>query len=201
VIGCIVLWPRVDVEPNIGVDEALRHTRRLASLVIAEERRSHELRVRAVTDPLTGLGNRSALEMRLHGAEGDVTVAILDLDAFKPVNDTYGHDTGDEVLRVVAERLRGGVRDGDLAVRYGGDEFAIVFAPGTDPGDAGRSAERVARLIAEPIGLRGARRVTVGASLGVATAPAGEVTHLADSALYDAKRSRWSAPAPPAGGA
>jgi diguanylate cyclase (GGDEF)-like protein len=201
VIGCIVLWPRVDVEPNIGVDEALRHTRRLASLVIAEERRSHELRVRAVTDPLTGLGNRSALEMRLHGAEGDVTVAILDLDAFKPVNDTYGHDTGDEVLRVVAERLRGGVRDGDLAVRYGGDEFAIVFAPGTDPGDAGRSAERVARLIAEPIGLRGARRVTVGASLGVATAPAGEVTHLADSALYDAKRSRWSAPAPPAGDA
>ena len=96
----------------------------------------------------------------------------------RPVHDTCGHDTGDEVLRVVAERLRSGVRDGDLAVRCGGDEFAIVFAAGTEPGDAGRSAERVARLIGEPIALSGERRVMVGASLGVATAPAGEVARL-----------------------
>ena len=153
VIGCIVMWLRVRVERNIATDEALRHTERLASLVIAEQRRSHDLRRQALTDPLTGLANRSALERRLDEATGPVTLAILDLDGFKPVNDNYGHDTGDIVLQVVAERLRSAVRDDDLAVRYGGDEFAVVFAAGTAHGDARRSAERVVRAIAEPIAL------------------------------------------------
>jgi diguanylate cyclase (GGDEF)-like protein len=206
VIGCIVMWLRINVEPNIATDEALRHTERLASLVIAEQRRSHDLRRQAVTDPLTGLANRSALERRLGEASGPVTVAILDLDGFKPVNDTYGHDTGDIVLQVVAERLRSAVRDADLAVRYGGDEFAVVFAAGTGHDDARRSAERVVRAIAEPIALEGWLRVTVGASFGIATASADAVTHLADAALYDAKRARRQAagsdaPAAPSEGA
>ena len=206
VIGCIVMWLRVKVERNIATDEALRHTERLASLVIAEQRRSHDLRRQAVTDPLTGLANRHALERRLDEANGDVTVAILDLDGFKPVNDTYGHDTGDIVLQVVAERLRGAVREDDLAVRYGGDEFAIVFAAGTAHDDARRCAERAERAIAEPIALEGWLRVTVGASFGIATAEAGEVAHRADAALYAAKRAKHrphgptaSADRPPAG--
>ena len=190
VIGCIVMWLRVTIERNIATDESLRHTERLASLVIAEERRSHVLRRQAVTDPLTGLANRSALERRLGDASGAVTMAILDLDGFKPVNDTHGHDTGDIVLQVVAERLRSAVRDEDLAVRYGGDEFAVVFAAGTDHDDARGSAERVVRAIAEPIALEGRLRVTVGASFGVATAAAHEVAHMADAALYQAKRAK-----------
>lgn len=189
VIGCIVVWVQIAVERNIATDEALRHTERLASLVIAEERRRHTLQRQALTDPLTGLANRSALERRLDEARGQVTVAILDLDAFKPINDSYGHDTGDAVLRVVAERLRAGVRDGDLAVRFGGDEFAVVFAAGTDPDDASRSAERVVRSIGTPIALDGGLTVTVGASVGVATAAAGDVARLADAALYEAKRT------------
>ena len=190
VVGCVLVWVKIPVERNIGTDESLRPTQRLASLVIVEERRRRALRRRADTDPLTGLANRSALERRLAEASGPVTVAILDLDDFKPVNDTHGHESGDAVLRVVAERLRGAVRDGDLAVRYGGDEFAIVFAAGTDHGGAARSAERVVRAIEAPIALDGALTVSVGASVGLATAPADEVAHLADEALYGAKRSR-----------
>jgi diguanylate cyclase (GGDEF)-like protein len=190
IIGCVVVWVQIMVERNIATDEALRHTERLASLVITEERRRHALRRQAVTDPLTGLANRSALERRLAEASGPVTVAILDLDDFKPINDAHGHDTGDAVLRVVAERLRGGVREGDLAVRYGGDEFAIVFGQGTDHDGAERSAERVVRAIGAPIALDGSLTVSVGASVGLATASADEVAHLADAALYHAKRSK-----------
>jgi diguanylate cyclase (GGDEF)-like protein len=202
VIGCVIVWVHITVERNIVHDEALRQTERLASLVIAEERRRDDLRRQAVTDPLTGLANRSALERRLGEVDGLVTVAILDLDDFKPVNDTHGHDTGDAVLRVVAERLRAGVREGDLAVRYGGDEFAIVFAAGTYHDDAVRSAERVVQAIQAPVALDGRLSVSVGASVGVATAPAEKVAHLADAALYDAKRAKQDAApaAPPAGG-
>ncbi len=190
VVGGVVAWVKLAVERNIAADESLRHTERLAGLVIAEERRRVALTRLAVTDPLTGLANRSALEQRLDEAAGPVTVAILDLDDFKPVNDTHGHDTGDAVLQVVAERLRGGVREGDLAVRFGGDEFAIVFAEDTDPDDAARSAARVVAAIGAPIAVDGRVTVSVGASVGVATATAEKVAQLADTALYDAKRAR-----------
>lgn len=190
VIGCIVVWVHIALERNIATDEALRPPQRLASLVIAEERRRQALHRQAITDPLTGLANRSALEERLGQATGPVTVAILDLDDFKPVNDTYGHDTGDAVLQVVADRLRGGVRDGDLAARFGGDEFAVVFAPGTDHDGATQSAHRLAQAIAAPIALAGALTVSVGASVGVATADAEKVSQLADAALYQSKRAK-----------
>src|SRR5690606_22211484 len=117
VIGCIVVWVTISVERNIASDESLRHPERLASLVIGEERRRRAPERRAETAPLTGLANRSALDRRLGAAHGPVTVALLDLDDFKPVNDTHGHETGDAVLRVIGERLAASVRDGDLAVR------------------------------------------------------------------------------------
>ncbi|HLT70889.1 MAG TPA: GGDEF domain-containing protein, partial [Acidimicrobiales bacterium] len=160
-------------------------------------RRRQDLRRQATTDPLTRLANRSAFEMRLAQAEGPVSVAVLDLDRFKPVNDSYGHEVGDAVLRVVAERLALGVRRGDLAARIGGDEFAVVFAEGTDHDDAVRSAARVVAAIEGPIALEGGRRVSVGASVGVATAPADEVVQRADAALYRAKRDKRAGPTVP----
>jgi diguanylate cyclase (GGDEF)-like protein len=192
-IGCVVVWVRLQGERNIVVDEALRHTERFASLVIGEDRRRQRLEHQALTDPLTGLANRSAFERRLDDATGPVTVAIIDLDEFKPVNDTYGHESGDAVLQVVAERLRRGVREDDLAVRFGGDEFAIVFAEGTAPDEATRSAARVVRSIEHPVALGGTFTVSVGASVGVATAEAGGVAQQADAALYEAKRAKRDA--------
>lgn len=189
VIGALVVWVRLSIERTIGVEESLRHSRRLAGLAIAEERRRRALHRMAETDPLTGLANRAALDRRLAAATGPVTLALVDLDDFKPVNDRYGHDTGDTVLRVVGARLRGGLRANDLAVRFGGDEFAIVFSDGTSFDEAHASARRVVQAIEAPIAVRGSDVVTIGASVGVALAPAGDVTRLADTALYEAKRA------------
>jgi diguanylate cyclase (GGDEF)-like protein len=190
VMGCIVIWAQVTVEYNIAIDEGLRQARRLASLVIGEERRRHALRRLAATDPLTGLSNRSALRRRLDGAAGPVTLALVDLDDFKPVNDTLGHDAGDLVLQAVAERLTDTVRADDLVVRFGGDEFAVVFADGTSPERAGLLAQRIVDAIGAPIAVDGAPRLTVGASVGLATADAAKVVRRADEALYAAKRAK-----------
>ena len=190
VIGCLVVWVAIEVEMNIGTDHGLRQAQRLASLVIGEQRRHHALQREAVTDPLTRVGNRSALRRRLDAATGPVTVAFLDLDDFKAVNDTHGHDAGDTVLRVVAERLGESVREDDLVVRLGGDEFAVVFADATPAGAVEPLVARVQHAIETPIPLDGDVRVTVLASLGVATGEAGEVIRLADGALYATKRAK-----------
>ena len=190
VIGCLAIWVRLTIEPAIGLEEPLRNSRRLAGLVIAEERRRDALHRLAETDPLTGLANRGALTRRLEHAVGPVTLALVDLDDFKPVNDSYGHDTGDAVLRIVAARLRGTLRSGDLAVRFGGDEFAIVFADGTGDDEAQESMRRVVRAVEAPIATSDERIITVGASVGLATAAPEDAQRLADRALYDAKRRR-----------
>jgi diguanylate cyclase (GGDEF)-like protein len=194
VMGCVVIWVQIDIEFNIGIDYALRQAQRLASLVIGEERRHLALRHEAVTDPLTGVGNRSALRRRLDTALGPVTLAIIDLDDFKPINDTHGHDTGDAVLRVVADRLRGAVRADDLVIRYGGDEFAVVFAYQTPADGAAQLGRRIVAAIEAPIALNGKLTITVGASIGLATASADTVVHQADATLYQAKGTKRCAP-------
>jgi diguanylate cyclase (GGDEF)-like protein len=196
VMGCVVIWVQIDIELNIAIDDALRQAQRLASLVIGEERRHLALRQQAVTDPLTGLGNRSALRRRLDTAPGAATVAIIDLDDFKPINDTHGHDTGDAVLRVVADRIRGAVRADDLVVRYGGDEFAVVFAHQTPADGAAQLARRIVAAIEAPIALNGTLTFTVGASIGLATAGADTVVRQADATLYQAKGAKRCTPSP-----
>jgi diguanylate cyclase (GGDEF)-like protein len=164
--------------------------------VIGEERRRLALQRQAVTDPLTGLPNRSALRRRLDDAVGPVTLAVVDLDDFKPVNDTHGHDTGDVVLQAVAERLSSAVRADDLVVRFGGDEFAVVFAPGTSPGLAANLADRITAAVRAPIQVDALGTVALTASIGLATAPADRVVRQADDALYLAKRNKRPATPP-----
>jgi two-component system, cell cycle response regulator len=165
----------------------------------------------AVTDPLTGLHNRRYLDSHLQSLfdravarRRPLSVMILDIDRFKEVNDTWGHDGGDAVLREVASRLRRNLRGIDLVCRYGGEEFAIVM-PETDLQIARRVAERIRLEIAGapfPVGAN-AETVTITTSIGVAglLQPQDTIEALvkrADMALYQAKsagRNRVAAPA------
>ncbi len=151
----------------------------------------------SVVDELTQLANRRAFtdgatkELgRARRTGHSVAVALLDVDDFKRVNDTWGHAAGDHVLQVVADVLRAELREIDLPARYGGEEFAIVL-PETDTAGAEDAAERVrAALERRTIGDGRSRPVGVTASLGVAAATGGTLDELvaaADGALYRAK--------------
>ncbi len=161
---------------------------------ITERRRAEQLlRFQATHDELTGLANRRRLhticEQQLQGAES-TAVILLDLDRFKLVNDSLGHDRGDELLIVVADRLRLAIRPGDTVARLGGDEFAIALAGPTDVYEAGRVADRLLRLLGEPVQL-GSQTIFPSASIGIAVADedstVSELMRRADTAMYRAK--------------
>jgi two-component system cell cycle response regulator len=154
----------------------------------------------AVTDALTGLNNRRYLDKHLKllfdraAARGrPLSVCITDIDRFKSVNDTYGHDAGDEVLKEFAARVRSTVRGADLACRYGGEEFVVIM-PDTSPETAAAVAERLRHVVeSEPFVLRqSGAALTVTASLGISSSIYGatsaeELVKQADRALYEAK--------------
>jgi diguanylate cyclase (GGDEF)-like protein len=161
----------------------------------------------AATDSLTGLANRwtfdeeLALEWRRAERVGDpLALILLDLDNFKSVNDTHGHQAGDEVLRRVGQVLAGSVRHVDLAARYGGEEFGVI-GPETDLDGAVELAERLrVALEAEQVELQDGTRLSVTASFGAAVKgdlPGGEnLVAAADEALYEAKRAGKNRVAP-----
>jgi diguanylate cyclase (GGDEF)-like protein len=165
---------------------------------ITERKRTEEkIAYMAHHDALTGLLNRARfadqLEERLasvtQGAQ--LTVLFLDLDHFKYVNDTLGHLVGDELLKAVAERLRGCVEQGDVIARLGGDEFAIIHAEIEGTEDSSRLADRICAAIKAPYDI-GGLQATVDVSIGVARAPkesirSAELMKRADVALYRAK--------------
>jgi diguanylate cyclase (GGDEF)-like protein len=164
---------------------------------MAEEELAHA----AFHDPLSGLVNRVLLNSRLEAALKprpgqhrfpDVGLLYLDLDGFKGVNDTYGHNAGDEVLLTVAGRLRGLVRPADTIARLGGDEFAILV-PRTDTAGLAALGSRVHHSLAEPHRLHGDTLI-VGGSVGAHLARAGDhaadALHHADQAMYTNKRAR-----------
>ena len=155
----------------------------------------------AITDALTGLYNRRYMETHLSAlveqaaARGKpLTALIIDIDFFKSINDGFGHDAGDDVLREFATRIRKSIRGIDLACRYGGEEFVIIM-PETDMGVATIVAERLRRRIAsEPFPIEhGGKAIDVTISIGIAAldsadANAGNILKRADQALYRAKR-------------
>ena len=152
----------------------------------------------AFMDPLTGLANRRLLldhldHALLQAARTGARVAVLfgDIDRFKIVNDNLGHQVGDEMLRVVAERLRRVVRPGDTLSRFGGDEFVVILEGVTSPEDAGRVADRVLQVLREPLLLSGGHEVVATMSIGMALSQADtardDLLHDADVAMYRAK--------------
>ncbi|RVH84649.1 diguanylate cyclase, partial [Sinorhizobium medicae] len=187
------------VDPNELVARSLTQIRRkhCNDRLRASVQQTIEL---AVTDDLTGLHNRRYLENHLKllidraGARGrPLSICITDIDRFKRVNDTYGHDAGDDVLREFANRVRATVRGADLACRFGGEEFVVVMSD-TTPEMAAIVAERL-RLSVESRGFdiaKAATVLTVTASLGIASLrPDGDTAEAllkrADMALYEAK--------------
>jgi diguanylate cyclase (GGDEF)-like protein/PAS domain S-box-containing protein len=165
---------------------------------------NERIRKLAYYDPLTGLGNRTLLDTRMSSAmvlnarqDGIIGVIYLDLDDFKPVNDTYGHAVGDRVLRIIAERMLKCVRSTDTIVRLGGDEFFVLFPRLAALDDLASKAKEIASCIGRPIGLDGVS-IDVSASVGLAVYREGErpdeLIGRADHAMYRAKlrgRAGW----------
>lgn len=157
-------------------------------------------------DMLTGLPNRLSFAARARriietAREQHQLVAamVIDLDRFKPVNDTYGHDAGDGVLREAASRMTQAVRDSDVVSRVGGDEFVVLCSIQTDA-QAAEIAERIVRCMERPFTLEAGAQVQIGCSVGLTVcrpddkAGLDHLLALADQAMYDAKRAgrgRW----------
>ena len=166
----------------------------LASRTAVDRSRNTELLDRANTDALTGLASRSFLIDQINGAleapgNSESSVVVIDLDAFKGVNDMFGHAAGDELLIAIAHRIRAAFRSDDTCARLGGDEFAVLMRR-ADVRQAADAAARLVQLVTEPVTLtRG--RMAVTASVGIASldgaANAAEVLHDADLAMYESK--------------
>ncbi len=179
----------------------------VGSLSDIEDRKvlEEQLRRNALHDALTGLPNRALLAERLAAAldatprqlsapsDDGVTVLFLDLDGFKEINDSRGHDAGDTVLVAVADRLRGAIRPHDTAARLGGDEYVVLLQTGSLPTVLG-IVERIQQAIAQPVLLPGGP-VGVTATVGIAIALPGRASGAAllrdaDNAMYRAKAAR-----------
>ncbi|HEV7210710.1 MAG TPA: GGDEF domain-containing protein [Blastococcus sp.] len=160
-----------------------------------------QLRHQALHDPLTGLPNRTLFLDRARHAVDTAgrtrmwpAVLYLDLDGFKPVNDSFGHEAGDVLLRTIADRLRGCLRPADTAARLGGDEFAILLNGPVDRYAVARVVDRIREQLEVPVLLEDGVVTTVGASIGIAmgeatTPDADTLVRQADIAMYAAKRA------------
>jgi diguanylate cyclase (GGDEF)-like protein/PAS domain S-box-containing protein len=178
----------------------------IAQVVDLSDRRAleQELRAAAVEDPLTGLGNRRALTERLSvaqqrraGGAGDIGLLYVDLDDFKSINDTYGHDVGDRVLIEAGQRLLAATRDLDTVCRIGGDEFVVLCAPIDGVGGLRDLVDRLGAMPPLTVLVRG-EPVTVAESIGSIIVEPGEdidaALSRADTAMYRAKRSDANSP-------
>jgi diguanylate cyclase (GGDEF)-like protein/PAS domain S-box-containing protein len=166
--------------------------------VTQQARLWEELKEMAYHDPLTGLPNRRFLKEQApkvfslaERRERSAGLTYIDLDGFKAVNDEWGHETGDEVLVSIAERLERTTRESDVVARIGGDEFAVLWADLDAPGEVMAATRRIVRTFDDPFNV-GEKRFFLDLSAGIATFPSDgdnldELLHRADKAMYRAK--------------
>lgn len=169
--------------------------------VTAQQQYQQQVEHIAFHDALTGLPNRLLLADRVGQAVASamrqghlVAIAYLDLDGFKAVNDTYGHEAGDQLLKEIARRVVGDVRAGDTVARIGGDEFVLVLGGLADVSQCNPVLERILNSIAQPVRVNGGVEASVSGSIGVAVAPPDgteprDLMAAADRAMYNAKRA------------
>lgn len=200
--GCVLLGERVEVSDNEVIESMSLLTNELANVTREVRKKNRELEEanRTIhelmrTDPLTGLPNRRHFNEVLDKAisqanrqQMPLSLLMTDIDKFKSINDTYGHDGGDVVLKEFAAVLRDSIRHEDTAGRYGGEEFLILL-PGIEGSDAFQAAERIREAVAARDMLGDGRKVT--ASFGCTQFQPGEAVESflkrVDTALYEAK--------------
>lgn len=188
----VCAWPAIGLALQHWNFRSLRRKQEAES-----SRRMEELELRANTDSLTGLANRRSFEEQaskaLRPGVHCGTILLIDLDRFKPVNDTFGHAAGDLLLQEIARRLKGSTREGDLVARIGGDEFAVLLRGVDSTSAAIETSERIHEALKAPVDIGGAQ-VQPGASVGLAELDASiglkASLQAADAAMYEAKGKR-----------
>jgi diguanylate cyclase (GGDEF)-like protein/PAS domain S-box-containing protein len=202
--AAIVVWRLRPGHPTRFTWTTITRVGQLLQLTLQWHRSHRTLQHAATHDQLTGLANRHAFLERLttvaRAAEGVSAVLFLDLDHFKPINETLGHPVGDRVLALVAERLVGVLRPGDLVARIGGDEFAVLCERLSGPDDVEAVAKRLLAAVREPVRPHpdAATEVRVDASIGITELDPSEGVEATlarvDLAMREAKvtgRGRW----------
>jgi diguanylate cyclase (GGDEF)-like protein len=179
---------------------------RSISYALYRRRKELDFQRTALRDPLTGLGNRELFreQTRMVAAQarrrsGRFALLYLDIDLFKEVNDTHGHRVGDELLRQIAGRILGRIRDSDAVSRVGGDEFIVVLSDVRDAEAADAVVRDLGSAIGEPYDIDGLK-IASAASIGSAIFPddstnIDELTQIADNRMYDAKKRQAGRPA------
>ena len=191
-------WNQLTITPVRNGNGHVSHFIGILEDITELKERTTRLEHQVTHDALTGLANRTLLgdrlEHALHSAERtrhQVALVLMDLNKFKEINDTMGHDAGDEVLRQVASRLLSAVRETDTVARLGGDEFVLVLAEQPSLRFVLRSLDRIRQAMAAPLTVAG-RKLSVGASMGVALFPQdgqnqSQLLKAADAAMYAGK--------------
>jgi len=192
IVGCLILFGIALIGLLARHNSLLERTYRKMGILTAD------LTHLAHHDPLTGLANRALFQKRLeqllakaHDDGSTVAVLYLDLDLFKNVNDTLGHETGDQLLKTVATRIRGCVQNNSVIARLGGDEFAILMEPTNVARECSMLASRIVKEIGTAYDIDG-HEIVIGTSIGIASTELGasspeQLLKQADTALYRAK--------------
>jgi diguanylate cyclase (GGDEF)-like protein/PAS domain S-box-containing protein len=193
-----LFWNELTIAPVQDTKGEVTHFVGVINDVTASKQRTFHLEHEANHDALTGLANRNLfwdrLEQALYSATRSkalVAVVFIDLDGFKLINDTEGHEAGDEVLRAVSKRLKASVRENDTVSRLGGDEFVLILVNQPSLRFTLHMIERLRQSIEKPI-MAGSKELSVGASIGVSMFPhdgasGGALLQAADAAMYHAK--------------
>jgi diguanylate cyclase (GGDEF)-like protein/PAS domain S-box-containing protein len=193
-----VFWNDLRIDPVTNAEGEVTHFVGVINDITEARHYERRLQHLAHHDPLTGLANRVLLQERLQSAVEQAArkgtqgaLAFLDLDNFKYINDTFGHEAGDEVLRAIAARLKDNMREDDTVARVGGDEFVLVITNQPSPRHVADLVERIRRSVSQSVRVDG-NEILPGTSIGVSLFPqdgdsVDRVMRAADAAMYHAK--------------